>query len=70
MEKLGNDHSMISIASLGTQENTNWRQCWQAHDNYYECIDQQINDGKGKSYFLIINLRSQQIQMHEPRLYV
>jgi hypothetical protein len=52
MEKLGVDHSMITIAALGTQENTNWRQCWQAHDNYYECIDEQITEGKGKSYII------------------
>ncbi len=46
------DFSMTSIEALGTQENSNWRLCWQAHDNYYECIDQQVLNATGnKSYF-------------------
>lgn len=39
------DLSTMSIASVGGSENTNWRQCWQAHDDYYECIDNQIENG-------------------------
>jgi hypothetical protein len=45
------DVSTITIGPIGGTENTNWRQCWQAHDDYYECIDKQIENGPtGKNH--------------------
>jgi len=39
------DLSTIAINSVGSQEITNKRLCWQAHDSYYDCIDEQVTSG-------------------------
>ena len=37
--------SDIPIAPVGGIELTDWRLCWQAHDDYFECVDKQVSKG-------------------------
>ncbi len=39
----------------GSFEMCNWRVCWQAHDDYYDCIKKQTSDGTTESEYMNIN---------------
>lgn len=38
----------ISNTSRGSQDKPNYKLCWQSHDDYYDCINNQI-EKRGES---------------------
>jgi hypothetical protein len=47
MEKW-HDMTLKSIATYPNIEKFQFRLCWQAHDDYYECISKQYEKDPGK----------------------
>lgn len=49
-------NDFISNTSRGSKDVNNRKFCWQAHDDYYECINNQIEKKvESITYFLIIS---------------
>ncbi len=44
----------LKISLRGTKNSTNYKVCWEARDEYYDCIEKQINknglDGINKKF--------------------
>lgn len=51
--KSDNSAVELQLAVKGTKEVVNKKLCWQAHDEYYECIEKQSPTGNIESKLLL-----------------
>jgi hypothetical protein len=47
------DISLLPIRPRGSKENHNTNLCWQSHDDYYKCIDEQVTTNPSQGKLLI-----------------